>query len=1257
MDKLTIVSYNVHGLNHPIKRKKIFYQLKKMQCSIALLQETHLSEKEHIKLKREWVNLVYSASNGKKRGVAILISKTLAFSAEKVVQDKSGRYVMVVGSVGGTEISILNVYAPNEYDPGFFKEIANIIAENSKGMLVIGGDFNAVQDGKKDRNPIEKGPQSPKTHTLNNFISELGLVDPWRTKNPKGKDFSFFSNVHNSYSRIDFFCLPQQYMYKVIECQIEPITLSDHAPIILKIDLGMYSFFRYWRLNVSLLNNTETVEDLRQQLKEYFEINDNGEVNPSILWEGAKAVIRGKIIQISSQLKRRRLEEQLSLENKIKLLEIQHKNNRSSNTATELKEARKSLDKLLSHKAEGALRFSRQRYYEMGNRASRLLAFQLRKAQANRTVSKVVHPTVARIVSHPKEVADAFASFYQNLYKEPKLQTTTDNTNTFLANLNLPELSEEVSLSMVTPISEIEIRDAIKRLKNNSSPGEDGFSGEFYKCFINDLVPILTRVFRYALSKNDPPETWSRAIISVIHKEGKDPTLCEGYRPISLICNDQKLLTSILARRIQKHITTLINPDQTGFIPSRQGANNIRRTLNIITCSKKNKQTSMLISFDAQKAFDTVNWDFLYKTLSVMGFHPEFINWVRAIYKNPKSRVRVNGCCSEFFELQRGVRQGDCLSPLLFAINIEPLAAAIRQNKEIKGIKDMGNREHKISLYADDILTYISDPVISVPALMDTLKEYGELSGYQINQSKSEAMMLVGQWPIQLTGRLNVHWSQGFRYLGIIITTDLSKLFKINYGKLMGHIKADLTRWEILPLSLIGRIETIRMNVLPRLLFLFQSLPIYVPAATFTALNKWLSKFIWQSKPPRLKLRRLLCPKDNGGLNLPDLKKYYWAAQLRAMVAWLSQETDTIWVGMEQSECPDTPLDSFPFLNLDHCGKKKITNIWVKNTLKIWSVVRKKLKLPMTISRAIRIASNSEFLPARLDRCFERWRERGIVVLDQLFEGSVLKSFEQLKEKYELPTQDFYRYLQIRHYLHTHQEWEKLCSPPSKIEKFFISTIETTVKARFISHLYRILQEELKENNLDIKEKWELEMNIIISDEQWENSCEQGHRVTSSPNWREFGWKIKMRYFRTPLITSKWSNTSAQCWRGCGKVGDHTHIFWDCPKLSEYWKKIQREIKTCLFIDIPLEPSHFILGILPDNLEENSQTKLLRALLLIANKVITSCWLKPQPPTITQWRDRIQDMYRMEHLTALLQLKIEAFINNWSPIAIHFHLI
>lgn len=154
------------------------------------------------------------------------------------------------------------------------------------------------------------------------------------------------------------------------------------------------------------------------------------------------------------------------------------------------------------------------------------------------------------------------------------------------------------------------------------------------------------------------PSSWSEAIISVIYKEGKDATLCEGYRPISLLCTDLILLTSILAKRIQKHIKKLIHPDQTGFIPNRHSANNIRRTLNVITQAKRSKHDSMLISFDAQKAFDTVNWKFLYNTLLTMGFHPQFVEWIKVIYSNPKSCVRVNGCCSEFFYLERGDASG-----------------------------------------------------------------------------------------------------------------------------------------------------------------------------------------------------------------------------------------------------------------------------------------------------------------------------------------------------------------------------------------------------------------------------------------------------------------------------------------------------------------------------------------------------------------------------------------------------------------------
>lgn len=108
MADLNFISYNINGINNPIKRKKILAQLKRWQSSVVLFQETHLSEMEHLKLKREWVGQVYSASfaNKKKRGVAILFSKAVCYNNENTFQDKEGRYVMVVGTTEGIKITI-----------------------------------------------------------------------------------------------------------------------------------------------------------------------------------------------------------------------------------------------------------------------------------------------------------------------------------------------------------------------------------------------------------------------------------------------------------------------------------------------------------------------------------------------------------------------------------------------------------------------------------------------------------------------------------------------------------------------------------------------------------------------------------------------------------------------------------------------------------------------------------------------------------------------------------------------------------------------------------------------------------------------------------------------------------------------------------------------------------------------------------------------------------------------------------------------
>ena len=135
---------------------------------------------------------------------------------------------------------------------------------------------------------------------------------------------------------------------------------------------------------------------------------------------------------------------------------------------------------------------------------------------------------------------------------------------------------------------------------------------------------------------------------------------------------------------------------------------------------------------------------------------------------------------------------------MLFAASIEPLAESIRQNKDITGIRDEGGVEHKISLFADDILTCVSEPSTSLIALVNNLNEYGEISEYLTNEAKSVAMMISGQCPSDLEGIFKSKWTNtGFSYLGIIITSLTSQLFKANYGKLITEIKKDLTSWEI----------------------------------------------------------------------------------------------------------------------------------------------------------------------------------------------------------------------------------------------------------------------------------------------------------------------------------------------------------------------------------------------------------------------------------------------------------------------------
>lgn len=279
-----------------------------------------------------------------------------------------------------------------------------------------------------------------------------------------------------------------------------------------------------------------------------------------------------------------------------------------------------------------------------------------------------------------------------------------------------------------------------------------------------------------------------------------------------------------------------------------------------------------------------------------------------------------------------------------------------------------------------------------------------------------------------------------------------------NYGRSISQIRADLGRWEILPLSLFGRVEVIRMNVLPRLMYLFQALPIWISASRFRMLEKMVSTFIWQGKRPRIRHKTLFYPKKQGGLNLPNLKIYYWAAQLRGVVEWVLQDEETNWLKLEEQSCPLVPMETIPFLEQKKWRKLQIKNEWMNCTKRVWSLVRKKIGAPLTTSRAVKIAKDVDFLPCRLDVGFRGWMEKGLININQLFDGGTLKSFTQLQDKYGLTSKDFYRYLQLRNYLITHEEWNMLKQPPTPIEEFLIINMKEKNTRKIVSELYKCLQ-------------------------------------------------------------------------------------------------------------------------------------------------------------------------------------------------------
>ena len=173
------------------------------------------------------------------------------------------------------------------------------------------------------------------------------------------------------------------------------------------------------------------------------------------------------------------------------------------------------------------------------------------------------------------------------------------------------------------------------------------------------------------------PDSFYEASITLIHKPDRDPTKKDNYRSISLMNIDTKILNEILANHIQQHTKKIFHHDQVGFIRGLQGWFSIHKLINVIHHINKRKDKNHMI-------------------LEKVGIEGTYLNIIKAIYKKPTANIILNGEKLRAFPLRSRTRQGCPFSPLFFNILLEVLASAIRQQKEIQGIK-IGKEEVKVT--------------------------------------------------------------------------------------------------------------------------------------------------------------------------------------------------------------------------------------------------------------------------------------------------------------------------------------------------------------------------------------------------------------------------------------------------------------------------------------------------------------------------------------------------------------------------------
>ena len=584
MDNVTIASMNCRGLSNIEKRRDVLQFFKSKKINLCCLQDTHFVDNDKEKIRKEWGgNCYFSCKTSNSRGVAILLGEGVIVDVKRIEEDQDGNFIILDLKLFEYDITLINLYGPNTDCPNFYTLLEKRIVEFDNPFVIMCGDWNVVQDFSLDTHNYIHMNNPKAKRRIQEMKNNLNVIDPWREIYANEKKYTWRQPTPLKMARLDYFLISQEFMPLVEKIDIIPGYRTDHSFIRLNLNLESVSRGRgYWKFNNSLLKDEQYTMKIKQLILETIQTYSKEEVDlrmdnfenydfknhefvidDQLLCDTLLMLIRGETISFSSMKKKQTIEAEKKLEEEILKLEKESLDTEEKQKILEeLDSKHNRLEEFRKDKIKGILLRSALNWAEFGEKPSKFFLNLEKQKVINRYVNRRIYKLKdisENVIQDQKGIMTEIFKFFSNLYKK-RSNKNVDWSK--LIHSDVPKLDQHMKQSLEGPLTLDEITAAIQNMKNNKSPGLDGFTVEFFKVFWNYLKHVLLRSLNSAYFCNKMSYTQKLGIVSLLPKGSKDREYVKNWRPITLLNVFYKIGTSCIASRLKKILPFLINESQ-----------------------------------------------------------------------------------------------------------------------------------------------------------------------------------------------------------------------------------------------------------------------------------------------------------------------------------------------------------------------------------------------------------------------------------------------------------------------------------------------------------------------------------------------------------------------------------------------------------------------------------------------------------------------------------------------------------------------